>query len=376
MAFTALGALQPTQKRAWVKESIRAYRAASFFTKFTGTDSNSIVQQVTELSKTEKGERAMIGLVADLQGGGVVGNNQMLNREEALDGSWQEIIIDQLRNGTKSKGLLEEQKAVFDFRSESRDKLAFWRAKIMDELMILTASGIGYNFNTNGSLRVPVGAQDDLNTLSFAANITAPSSGRHYNFNGTSLVAGDTTTITTGFVPKYGMIVDLRAQAQTSGVKPIRIGGEEFYVYLCHPKHFAALKKDADFRNAVSNTAPRSLDSPIFKGGTITMDGIIIHTSPRVFNTLGGTSGQSSGGKWGSGYTVDGTRSLLLGAQALAMADIWGIAKWNEELQDYGDKWGISIAMMFGLLKPQFKSVFDTNTVQDFGVISLNTYIV
>ena len=128
MAYTALGALQPDQKKAWVKESIRVFRENFFFNKFLGTTENSIVQHVTELKRTEKGDRAMIGLVADLQGTGVVGDNDINGRYEALESSWVEIHTDQLRNGVKSKGRVDDQRSVFDFRKEARDKLAFWRA--------------------------------------------------------------------------------------------------------------------------------------------------------------------------------------------------------------------------------------------------------
>ena len=62
MAYTAFGAGQTEFKRAWVRESIKAYRDNSFWEKFTGEGANNIVQRVTELKRTEKGDRAMIGL--------------------------------------------------------------------------------------------------------------------------------------------------------------------------------------------------------------------------------------------------------------------------------------------------------------------------
>ncbi len=371
MAYTALGALQPDQKKAWVKESIRVFRENFFFNKFLGTTENSIVQHVTELKRTEKGDRAMIGLVADLQGTGVVGDNDINGRYEALESSWVEIHTDQLRNGVKSKGRVDDQRSVFDFRKEARDKLAFWRANITEELMILTASGVAYGATTNNAQRA-VGAQDSLLDLDFAADVTAPTSNRWFRFDGTNLQAGDTTQVTTGHVPKYGMIVDLMAEARTRGVKPLRIGGKEHYVYLCHPKTFARLKKDADFRDAIINAGERGANNPIFSGATVTMDGLIIHTNNRVFNTAGGASGQATYGKWGAGNAIEGTRSLLMGCQALAYADIWGDADWYEGDDDDGAKKKITIGMYAGLRKPKFISRLDANTTQDFGVMALD----
>lgn len=365
MAYTALGAMQPEQKKAWVKESIRVFRENFFFNKFTGTDENSIVQMVTELKKTEKGDQALIGLVADLQGTGIVGDNDINGRYEALESSWVYIKTDQLRNGVKSKGRVDDQRSVFAFRKEARDKLAFWRANILEELMILTASGISYDKMTNGATR-SVGVQDSLLDLDFAADVSAPTSNRWFSFNGTSLVAGDTSTITTAYVPKYGAIVDLMAEAKTRGIKPLRVGGKDHYVWLCHPKSFAKLKKDGDFRDAVVNAGERGANNPIFSGATVTMDGLIIHTNNRVYNTSGTTT------KWGSGSTVEGTRSLLMGCQSLAFADLWGDASWYEGKDDDDAKDKITIGMYAGLRKPKFLSRLDSNTTQDFGVIALD----
>lgn len=367
MAFTALGKLQPQQKRQWVRESIRVFRENFFFNKFLGSSENSIVQLVTELKKTEKGDRAMIGLVADMKGTGIVGDNDINGRYEALESSWVEISCDQLRQGTKSKGRVDDQRSVFEFRKEARDKLAQWRAQTTEELMMLTASGIGYQYNLDGSLRV-VGAQDDWRQLEFAADVSAPSAGRHFRFDGTDLQLGDTTAIAATSVPKYGMIVDLMAEARTRGIKPLRVGGKEYYAYLCHPKTFARLKKDADFRDAIINAGDRGANNPIFTGATVTMDGLIIHTNNRVFNT----KGAAAGSKWGAGGNVDGTRSLLMGCQALAFADLWGDATWYEGKDDDDAKDKITIGMYTGHLKPKFLSRLDGDTVQDFGVMAID----
>jgi len=367
MAYTPLGSQQPQQQRAWVRESIRVFRENFFFNKFTGKGDNSIVQMVTELKRTEKGDRAMIGLVQEMRGSGIVGDNDIAGRREALESDWIEIHTDQLRNGVTSKGRVDDQRSVFDFRAEARDKLAYWRAKTIEDLMILTASGIGYQYNTDGSVRA-TGAQDDPQSLEFAADVTAPSGGRHIAFNGSDLVAGDTTAITSGYVPKYGMIVDAMAEARTRGIKPLIVGGKEHMVYLCHPKTFARLKKDADFREAVVGGGVRGEQNPIFTGATVTMDGLIIHTNTRVFNT----AGAASGSKWGANGMVDGTRSLLLGCQAIGYADLWGSAQWYEGKEDDDAKNVISIAMYFGLVKPRFTSRRDADTVQDFGVMALD----
>lgn len=369
MALTNLAANQDAFLN-WKKDSIRVFRENLFFKKMMGTDENNVVQYINELKKTDTGTKAMIGLIPDLKGNGVVGDNELEGREEGMDAYWLDINIDQHRNAVSSKGKKNDRQSVFKVRSEARDRLMRWKANMVDELLILTASGISYAYNTDGSTR-SAGGGDPLTSLDFAADVTAPTSNRHFNYTGSALAAGDTSTITSSFLPKYGMIVDLMAEARTRGVKPIKVGGQDHYVYLCHPKHFAQLKKDADFRDAIINAGARGDKNPVFTGATVTMDGLIIHTNNKVFNTLGAASGS----KWGNAGAVNGTRSLLMGAQALAFADITDNMEWEEDTRDFKNRYAIAISNFYGMLKPVFTSAFDSNTSQDFGVIAVNSYI-
>ena len=372
MGYTAFGASQPQFKRAWVRESIKAFRAEWFWEKFTGDTANSVVQRVTELKKTEKGDRAMIGLKANMKASGIVGDNDIDNRREALETYWVEIHTDQLRKSVSSKGRVDDQQSVYNFRSEAKDSLSAWRTQINDELGFLTASNISYAYNVDGSARV-TGAEDPLTQLEYSAdNASSPTSKRHYRFDGTSLQAGATASIDSSHVPKYGALVDLCAEARTRGIKPLKIKGQEVYVHVVHPKTFARYKKDADFRDVLVNATPRQMDSPIFTGAAgFTVDGILFHVSNNVYNT----SGAASGSKWGSGSTVDGTRSLLLGQQALAFADLWNSADWYEGETDDGAKKVITLSQYTGWLKPKFMSRLDGDTQQDFGCICLDYYL-
>src|SRR5689334_14245463 len=110
MSFTPLGAQLPEQQRAWVRESIRVFRENFFFQKFTGESENSIVQVVNELKKTPDGDRAMIGLVQDMKGSGIVGDNDIDGRREMLESDWVEIHCDQIRQGVSSKGRVDDQR--------------------------------------------------------------------------------------------------------------------------------------------------------------------------------------------------------------------------------------------------------------------------
>lgn len=367
--YTAFGAGQPQFKRAWVKETVKSFRQKSFWEKFMGSDANNVVQRITELKKTDKGDRAMIGLKANMKASGIVGDNDIDGRRESLETYWIEVHTDQLRKSVASKGRVDDQQSVLDFRTEAKDSLSDWKAQINDDLMFLAASNIGFNFNTDGSARA-VGAEDLLSQLEYAADVAnAPTSKRHFTFNGTDIIAGNTAAVAAGYVPKYGALVDICAEAKTRGVKPLMINGQEVYVHVVHPKTFARYKKDADFRDVLINAGDRGMKNPLFTGAAaFTVDGILFHTSNKVYNTLGA----ASGAKWGAGSAVDGTRSLLLGQQAMLMADIWGAGDWHEETLDSGAKNAITLAQYSGIRKPAFMSRLDGDTVQDFGCVCLD----
>ena len=81
-------------------------------------------QHITELKKSEKGARAVITLLADLEGDGVAGDRTLEGNEEAMKSYDQVIRIDQLRHANRHEGRMADQKSVVEFRNNSRDVLA------------------------------------------------------------------------------------------------------------------------------------------------------------------------------------------------------------------------------------------------------------
>lgn len=366
MAATNFAALTSQQKLVWSRDVWSAARDKAFITRFTGGE-DAVCQRITELTKTEKGEQCIMHLVADLVEDGVIGDNQREGNEEAMQSYSQVINIDLISHQVRNKGKLAEQKTVIKFREQGRDKLAYWLANRMDQLAFLTLSGISYGFMNNGATR---SASSPFPNLSFAADVAAPTSKRSLMWDGTALQTSNTASIASTYVPNYKMVVDLVAYAKEHYVKPLMAGGKEYYVMFVQPGTLAALKKDADYQRAVTNLALKDgQNSPWFTGGTVTIDGVVFHEHRLVYST----KGAAAGSKWGAGSNVNGTRSLLCGAQALGMADL-GQPEWDEEYFDYKTKQGISIDKMFGLLKPKFYSIYD-KSVEDFGCVAVDHYI-
>lgn len=362
MALTNFAALTPQNKIVWSRDVWRAAREQMFIKRFLGTGTGSMIQRITELTKTEKGDQVLMHLVGELQSDGIVGDSEREGFEEAMQSYSLTLNIDLLSHQVRNKGKLADQKTIINFRETARDNLAYWLANRVDQLAFLTLSGISYAYKTNGAARVG----SALPTLSFAADVSAPTPNRHRRWIGASstLAAGDTTAIVAADTPSYAMIVQLLAYAKTRHVKPLSSGGKEYYMLLMHPQAVARLKLDKDYLAAVTNAGKRGEDNPFFSGAVGTVDGAVIHEHSLVYNT----SGAASGSKWGATGTIDGTRTLLCGAQALGMADL-GSPDWVEKMFNYDTQQGISIDKMFGLRKPKFFSDYD-GQIEDFSVVA------
>ena len=378
MANTNFASLTSEQLTAWSRDFWRVARNMSFINQFAGSGSNAMVQRVSELTKSDKGARAVLTLLADMTGDGVTGDNTLEGNEESLRAYDIVIQLDQLRFANRLAGRLADQKSVVTFREHSRDALAYAIADRIDQLSFLTLTGVAYTQKNNGALRPVYTSGQNLGDLAFNGDITAPTSNRHRRWDATNgLVAGSTIATVAADKLAYNTIVDLKAYAKDNYIRGIRsAGNEETFHLFVTPQVMADIKLDSDFLANVRNAGVRGPSNSLFAGSSSLMvDGVFIHEFRHVFNTSGATSGTSSnagaaGYKWGADADVNGSACLFCGAQALAMADI-GLPEMVEDNFDYGNQNGISIGKIFGLKKPKFNS--DINgAVEDFGVIRLD----
>ncbi len=365
MALTNFGLLTNEQKTVWSMDTWRNARNMAFVNRFLGKGPNSLIQHVTELKKSEKGARAVITLLADLTGDGVAGDRTLEGNEEAMQTFDQVIRIDQMRHANRHEGRMADQKSIVEFRGNSRDVLSYWLADRIDQLAFLTLSGVSYSMKNTGVARTG----SDFPFLEFAADVAAPTANRRLRWDGTAKAlvgAAATSAVAATDTPSWAMFVALKAYAKTRYVRGCKeSGGQECYHAFLTPQAMAKLKMDPDYMLNLRHSQERGDKNELFTGGTVKIDGIYLHEFRHVYNTSGATGGS----KWGAGGAVDGCQVLFCGAQALGMADI-GAPEWNEEGFDYGNQQGIAIGKILGFLKPKFGSIYEGNSVEDFGAIS------
>lgn len=375
MAQTNFAALLTHQKKVWAMDLWRQARAKMFLAKFIGKGHDSMIQHITELTKTTSGDQAVFHLIADLIEDGVTDDYTLEGNEEAMKAYDQVIKIDQLRHATRNKGKMADQRSVIRFRENAKNALSFWLADRLDQMAFLTLSGVAYTHDNTGKTRATKATGQALKDLAFAADVTAPTDARHFRVNGNSIAAGDTSKITANDRLGYRHIVELKAYAQDNYIRGVGAHNDKYHMFVT-PSGLAQLKLDPDFLANARSVNTGYKDNILFSGtsDTLIVDGVYIHAYHHVFNTRNATAGgtgKDAGKKWGNGGAVDGQRALFCGAQALAIADI-GPGEWEEDEFDYGNQQGISYGKIFGYKKPVWQDKV-SGKPQDFGVICLDT---
>lgn len=360
MAETDFGSLSAIQKKIYSTKVRMVGRDNNFWKTngFVGGET-SIIERITELTQTERGDKCVMQLVPDLVQDGTVGDNELTGNEEAMIADAQEIQIDMLRHGVKNKGQMSEQKTVIRFRSTAQERLGFWIGDKQDEMTFLVASGVSLAFKTDGSTR----SGSQLANLAFNAQISAPTSGRKIFAAGTS-----TASLTTSDKLSWSLVVSARTFAKRRKIKPLRSGGREYYCLVVSPEQERDLKLDATYLAVLQNAEVRGPDNPLFRGAIAVVDSTIIYSHNKIYNT----GGLAASSKWGGSGTVDGAQALFMGAQCLGLAEIGDVKVTEADVNDYGNKPGIGLGFMIGMLKPVFVAPYE-GTKQDFGVVSLYT---
>lgn len=365
MANTNFGLLTDEQKTIWSMDLWKQARNYSFINQFMGKDANSVIQHITELKKSEKGARAVLTLLTDLEGDGIAGDRTLEGNEEAMKSFDQVIRLDQLRHANRHEGRMADQKSIVEFRNNSRDVLAYWLADRMDQLAFLTMAGLGYSVANSGGTRTG----SDLSYLEFAADVAAPSTKRVAQWDDTNglVIGGASSDIVAGDTPTWELFVELKAYAKDNYIRGVKEkGGEECYHCFLSPAAMAKLKLDDTYMQNLRHAQPRNNENGLFSGSAVKIDGIYFHEFRHVPNTRLAASGS----KYGATGTVDGCQLLFCGAQALGMADI-GAPEWVEKGFDYENQQGVSVSKILGFLKPQFYTQYSGGTVEDHGIISV-----
>lgn len=366
MAIESIG-LNLSQQQYFELKVWKQLRARSLLDQLASEKGDSVVHRITDLKGTTWGKKAIMTLVPDDTSFGVVGDNQLENREVGITAHDIEVTFDQFRKAYRNVGTLDDRTYFFKFAQQVSDQLSYWAADIKDRMFMNMIAGVGFEYEVDGSLR---DASCEWNHNAFASHVTTPTTNRHLRWDVSTtntLVSGSsaaTGNVAATDIPTWNMFIDMRTELPMMRIKPIRGkwgNGSDLYICIVHPRTMNAIKKDSTFQQNMRDAMQRGDKNPIFAGAeTYMVDGILLISHRYAYTTLGAASGS----KWGSDGTVDGARSIFLGAQAVGTIDMQRPKIVTEEF-DYKNSQGIAMNLQWG----GRKIVFPLNgSDEDFGV--------
>lgn len=360
MANTVIQRDHVLAARVWAKRLAIETLHATEADRLVGEGPDSIVQVRDELNKTA-GDRITIGLRAQLTGDGQIGGATLEGNEEELNLYSDDLYIDNQRHAVAIKGVMSQQRVLFDLRTEAKSGLSDWWKKRYD---------IGLINSLSGNV-----AQTDLRWT--GNNATTVPTTRIYANGATNVNQLIDTTF------RFGLdLVDKAVyQAETKTV-PIRKadlgGGIEAYCMLLHPAQVLDMRLDMsegqwnDIQRAAMMGGQIS-KNPIFTGAVGMHNNVIFRVDARV--PWGNNAQQNKMHHTDLGPAAAGTtnvaRAIFMGAQSASIA--FGRAgtmekfRWVEVLKDYEDVYGVAASCCWGVKK----LVLNGN---DFGVISVESY--
>lgn len=351
MATTVYGVNHPLAVKVWAKKLFVEALKATYFARFMGEGSGSLIQVRPELKKSA-GDRITVGLRMQLTGDGVQGDGTLEGNEEALTTYSDNVFIEQARHAVRSAGKMSEQRVTFSVREESRSGLEDWWSNRLDTAFFNHLCG--YSLQTN--------------TLFTGNNATVNADTTHkIFFTGQT----DETSISTTDVFNLTLIDRAveRAATITPMIRPIKMGGDEFYAMFLHDYQVTDMRTSTssgqwlDIQKAALSSGQRFADNPIWTGALGVYNNVILHKANRV------TTGITNAGA----DLPNVRRAVLCGAQSAAIAyggyTSGNEVDWVEESFDYGNQLGVSAGMIYGIKKIRFNAL-------DFGTIIVPTYAV
>lgn len=310
-------------QKVWAQELMRVSMDNIFFSKFTGTSSENIIQIKTELNKS-RGDKIWIPLLLKLKGDPITGDSKLEGNEQDLTYADFGVTINQYRWAVRSTGEFEEQKSQLQMRRDAKTGLQ-------------------------------VQIEEWLDNTIFKKLTTNPTANRVIYAGGKT--AENTITNTDVFNTDIIGIAKRKAQMSNPVIRPVNIDGSSYYVMVVDPYQARDLKNDEKWFNAQKDANIRGKDNPIFSGALGMWDKVIVHEAETCPRTDTGASGAKVG------------HALLLGAQAVVIAQAVK-ANWREDDFDYGNQWGVAVRQILGIERTQYTI---DSTLTDFATINILT---
>ncbi len=264
----------------WADGFYREYVRLNAFTRYMGTDENSIIQVNEDLAKAA-GEFITFDLTGKLDGDGVTGTATLEGNEEALDNFGYRVTVDMLRNATR-RHVFEQQKTHIDYLRAGERALKDWSTeKMRDQIIramespVRSSGAVAYADASEAQKDVWV--DDNADRVLFGEKTGNRVAGDHSASLGVIDNTADKLT------PELVSLARRLARLADPIIRPIMIDeGGEWYVMFVPSFAWRDLKENTTFQNANRDAMLRGKDNPLFKDGDLLWDGVILREVPEI----------------------------------------------------------------------------------------------
>lgn len=305
--------------KVWAKKVWHEGVKDSYFDKFTAMDGSNVVHQNKDLTNV-KGDSVVFGLMMNLNGPGVEGNQKLAGAEDTLN-IYDFTVQTKLIRNAVSRFEADDQKTQYDMLKEIKGALKQWLADWLDNKLI-------------SELSFTASSSNEAVYASAAGTLS-------------SITANDKLTTTIISRAKR------KAMMHAPKVQPIKVDGMDKYIMLVSPWAARDLKDDPKWLAAQQNANVRGSKNPIFTGALGEYDGVILYEYERVATLPNGAS------------SANVCYNTLLGRQAACFA-VARNAKHIEQTDDYGNIAGNGIAFYGEVKRTKFNN-------KDYGSIQVLT---
>lgn len=336
----------------WDNKFFKQYLEENRFKREMGTSTNNIIQLKSDLTK-KKGDSITFALVNALSGAGVTGSSTLEGNEEALGSRSFKLTVDKIRNAVRVAEV-DEQFSAISLRQAGREVLMDWIMENCRDAIISAMGSInGVAYGTASAAQRNAWLVDNADRVLFGDAI---------GNGGYTVHATDLLTVTAGMTFGAAELSLMKRIAQTASpkIRPVRTTEDErWFVAYTDSRCFRDLKADSVITQAQREALARGASNPLFSGGDIMYDGVIVKEIPDI---------ASLGAVGNAGAAVSPV--YMCGAQAVGFGWAKKTTSKTEEF-DYGDKVGVAIEEIRGIGKMVFGSgSSDTADLKDHGIVT------
>ena len=327
------------------------YVQTNRFSKYMGTDENAIIQLREDLM-TQPGQTIVFELVNELQGDGVT-TDAVTGNEEKLSQRSFRIQVNPVRHGVISAEH-ERKKSPIDLMKAKKIVLKTWiMKKTRTDLINALGSINGVVYSSATETQKNTWLTDNADRVLFGSVVGNNASNNHLN----SLLNIDAVADT--MTPELLSLARRRSINAVPPIRPTQTKGDnqEWFVCFMGSNAFRDFKSSGTITQAQREAWTRGDGNPLFTGGNLVWDGVIVVEIPQIPVI----SGVGAGG-------IDVEPVYLVGAQALGIA--WAM-RTEITVDETDHKWkkSVAVAEIRGIAKLLFGSgANDTDNQKQNGV--------